>query len=832
MTTGSRALILALISGLTACDSRPQHPVDAGLAPDSATPVDAAIDAGLSDSAVPTCGDGVVQAPETCDGDCSTTCDDGVACTADTRTGSADTCDVRCAIAPIDACTDADGCCAPGCNALNDSDCSASCGNGVVEGSETCDGDCPASCNDGVACTTDTLVGSASSCSASCSHAPISACTGGDGCCAPGCTGLTDSDCPIVPPATILINEVLYDGVGADAASVFIELYGPPGASLEHYRLVAVNGGDGGDYAAIPLSGTIPADGLFVVAHPSAAPSLSAQADLLHTSADLQNGPDSLQVRYGSAIVDALGYGTFGGAVVFAGEGTPALATPVGESLSRDALHTDTDDNAADFVSGAPSPGAVELCASALPPRLVYPLSAGRVTNGAVPFRWELPAGHEGAEVEVCSDRACTSIVASFSATGASGTPAMPLAAGSYYWRARGRCGAAISAETSPVWQLRVAPGTRAAHTSWGYTFDADADGRADGLIYEQEVLHVYRGSTAGLLETSDDAYVRLSEVEMAGDINGDGYGDALIGTSANAFLHLGGPGGLDAAPSATIPGGVIDFGALGDIDGDGYADVGIVRRNITGPYRLDIYRGGDPFSTTASQTIAVTAVGRVDAAGDVNGDGYADALVTNCGPSCRGDVFVYLGGPSGLADTAAWSFLSEDIVAAAGGGDINGDGYADVIVGDHTTVRAFWGGPSGLSTTANRSITDAGATFFGWSVAIVGDIDLDGYDDIAVGDPGTDTAFAYFGPSLAPAGEVTRGGNHDYGSLIVPAGDVNGDGRDDFLIGAPNAPMPATREYVHLMYGHDSGIGPVTSGRVQYLTGNVRARSFGSSMR
>jgi len=144
-----------------------------------------------------TCGNGTVEAGETCDGDCPTGCSDGNACTVDSLTGAASTCSAVCKYQPITQCKGGDGCCPTGCAATTDSDCSATCGNGVLEAGETCDGDCPTSCNDGNACTQDTLTGSAASCSATCSHSPLTVCKGGDGCCPRGCSSQSDSDCSI-----------------------------------------------------------------------------------------------------------------------------------------------------------------------------------------------------------------------------------------------------------------------------------------------------------------------------------------------------------------------------------------------------------------------------------------------------------------------------------------------------------------------------------------------------------------------------------------------------------------------------------------------------------
>ena len=142
------------------------------------------------------CGDGVVQEGETCDGSCPSECNDGNACTIDTMTGSPGNCNVACSFQAVSECRDGDGCCAAGCNSATDGDCSASCGNGVVESGETCDGDCPAECNDGVACTIDRMTGSPDTCNVACTYQPIAECSSGDSCCPAGCNAASDSDCP------------------------------------------------------------------------------------------------------------------------------------------------------------------------------------------------------------------------------------------------------------------------------------------------------------------------------------------------------------------------------------------------------------------------------------------------------------------------------------------------------------------------------------------------------------------------------------------------------------------------------------------------------------
>jgi hypothetical protein len=100
------------------------------------------------------CGNGQIDAGETCDGDCPTSCNDGVACTTDSLVGSAASCNAQCSYDPITVCQDGDGCCPTGCSFDNDDDCAceprtcasvgAECGTiddgcgGTVTCSDTC----------------------------------------------------------------------------------------------------------------------------------------------------------------------------------------------------------------------------------------------------------------------------------------------------------------------------------------------------------------------------------------------------------------------------------------------------------------------------------------------------------------------------------------------------------------------------------------------------------------------------------------------------------------------------------------------------------------------
>ncbi len=175
-----------------------------------------------------------------------------------------------------------------------------------------------------------------------------------------------------VTPDVIVINELVYDSLSVDTAdgnSLFVELSGPAGASLDGWELIGVDGNGGTDYRTLSLSGEVIAqDGYFVIAHPRADPDLLTQADITSSSVDWQNGPDSVQLRWRGRVVDALGYGVFGAQDSFAGEGAAAAPTSAGSSLSRDASRTDTDDNASDFTEATiPTPrdallGCVDEC--------------------------------------------------------------------------------------------------------------------------------------------------------------------------------------------------------------------------------------------------------------------------------------------------------------------------------------------------------------------------------------------------------------------------------------------------------------------------------------
>jgi hypothetical protein len=237
-----------------------------------------------SDPSCTLCGNGIVEAGETCDppSSCPTSCDDSNACTVDGMTGSAAGCNAVCEHTAVSTCQSGDGCCASGCNANTDSDCSPSCGNGAVEAGETCDppSSCPTGCSDGNACTVDQLSGSAADCSAACTFAPYTcadelSCTddlcNGDGTCSfaiqPGnCVaegvchagghGPVDPE-PADPTSNVPVSISLTSGflgvdltwngrftIGAYHPSPWDILYGWPGSPWTTSTTVRVDGDD------------------------------------------------------------------------------------------------------------------------------------------------------------------------------------------------------------------------------------------------------------------------------------------------------------------------------------------------------------------------------------------------------------------------------------------------------------------------------------------------------------------------------------------------------------------------------------------------------------
>ncbi len=180
----------------------------------------------------------------------------------------------------------------------------------------------------------------------------------------PGAT----NDCTVVKvcpaePAALVINELFYDTGSAGDPGAFIEIKGPPGAELDCYQLIEVNGNGCKEESVIQLSGTVGASGYYLVARDATV----AGADLVDTGADLQDGPDGVKLVFdrgagaGPVLVDQVFYGDPAGCGAV--EGTAAIDVGPGQVLARCADGADTDDNAKDLRGLAtPTPGAANAC--------------------------------------------------------------------------------------------------------------------------------------------------------------------------------------------------------------------------------------------------------------------------------------------------------------------------------------------------------------------------------------------------------------------------------------------------------------------------------------
>ncbi len=210
--------------------------------------------------------------------------------------------------------------------------------------------------------------------------------------------------------------------------------------------------------------------------------------------------------------------------------------------------------------------------------------------------------------------------------------------------------------------------------------------------------------------------------VATAGDVNGDGFSDVIVGAwgysngqsaEGRAYVYLGFANGPSLTPHWTAESNQAQalFGysvaAAGDVNGDGFDDVIVgASRYDTGGVdggRAYVYHGSaSGLSPTANWTAESNQAGaefatKVSTAGDVNGDGFADVIIGapffDGGQSNEGRVFVYHGSLSGLNPSPNW-IVESDLVgvqfgaAVATAGDVNGDGFADVIIGGHLSKK------------------------------------------------------------------------------------------------------------------------------------------------
>ena len=303
----------------------------------------------------------------------------------------------------------------------------------------------------------------------------------------------------------------------------------------------------------------------------------------------------------------------------------------------------------------------------------------------------------------------------------------------------------------------------------------------------------------AEILTVPDEAQgFGMGGMSRSGDLDGDGNDDLLVGADHGSdggavYIFHGSPLGLEPPMETVGPDGASSFGlgpALGDLNGDGVLDVAVGCR---APEDLGCLYVGDGSQLPSPDWIFLEGYGERRHLShddmvmlDLDGDGR-DELV--------GSVF---GGALVFDDVLEGGDVAELLVvedstnrtSLAGGGDLNGDGFPDIVLG-FGEVWVFFGG-EGLEDV--RTYVDEDVKYFGL-VGDIGDVDGDGFDDLAicaVEPEGEGLVFVYPGSPAGLDQSAARSLDHpqwpspedlNWCGDVDGFGDVDGDGQDDFWI-------------------------------------------------
>ncbi len=402
-----------------------------------------------------------------------------------------------------------------------------------------------------------------------------------------------------------------------------------------------------------------------------------------------------------------------------------------------------------------------------------------------------------------------------------------------------------------------VVPGRNPAEAFGGQTAgigDVDNDGYDDiaVLIPSRGYCVVFLGghqiyeSSIHPLEGTGFVLTAQSQVRPAGDIDFDGFDDVLITSpdlyvdsmraAGAVFVFYGSPSGLSEMPEQIIFGTHKDMrlgsdvDSVGDINKDGYADIvvgadgwdsgrGLVQLYLGGPDGLDDH----PVWTWMGENQGDRFGHAVTGAGDINADGWMDFAVgapfVNAGEG-KGAIYFFFGKPD-LGNVAPDQVIEGTVPKSYFGlslrmaGDVNRDGFADIIIstpeadsGPHLKagkVELYLGTERGIDTTPKLVMEgESNDALLGYTIAFLGDVNRDGYDDVGIGAPHHSYAgeaqrgkfYIFLGdkggfrkaPSVMEMGAAA--GDH-FSKGLAGAGDIDGDGFSDVLVGAPGADTP-----------------------------------------
>ena len=352
---------------------------------------------------------------------------------------------------------------------------------------------------------------------------------------------------------------------------------------------------------------------------------------------------------------------------------------------------------------------------------------------------------------------------------------------------------------------------------------DVDGDGLADLIVgaYRDDNNGTDSGS-ARVLSGADGAVLYTfngdsanewfgHSVAGAGDVDGDGHADLIFGApdGGRVEIYSGANGALLYDLSGAFAGSQFGYSvdSAGDVNGDGFADVIIGAISSSGSATVFSGVDGSVLYTFDGDDANDQFGFSVSGAGDVNGDGFADLIVSAPYDDNNGLLSGSARVVSGMDGSVLYTFDGDDAndlfgFSVSGAGDVNNDGFADFIVGaigdDNNgngsgSATVFSGVDGSVLHTFDG---DGAADSFGWSVAGAGDVNGDGFADLIVGARGDDNNGIDSGSARIFSGAdgtviaTFDGANivDEFGTFVSGAGDVNGDGLADLIVGAPGA--------------------------------------------